>query len=310
MGLRQFMGFQARSSLDEKVISGLGAFLGILSVFIFTDWATDFELAISLLPSMGASAVLVLAVPHGTLSQPWPLLGGNLISALVGVTCASYIDNMYLAAGTAVGLSIMAMHLLRCIHPPGGATALIAVVGGEAIRDLGFSYIVLPTLANCLVIFTIAMAFNNLFPWRRYPSSLMRYDNSMYSPETSRIKVSHLQLAMETLDEVIDIAPEQVKYIVDKADEIMRSENAPAFKIVAGGYYTNGAPGQAWAVRQVIDISNHPNPSKKRVIYRTVDGAQKGSSATVLLFEFSDWAREVMTPAATKLRIDNKRDAA
>ena len=292
----QVAGVQARSSLDEKIISCLGAIMGISGVFYLTAWLTEFSFAMTLLPSMGATAVLVMAVPHGTLSQPWPVLGGHLISALLGVLCAQYLGNMYLAAGCAVGLAILAMHVLRCIHPPGGATALIPIIGGDYARNLGFDFLLLPTLVNCIFIILFALIFNNLFHWRRYPSSLMKYDNSMYSPETSRISVDHLQRAIETLDEIIDIEAKQIKYIVDKADEIMRAESQPAFKIAIGGLYTNGRSGQAWSVRRVIDISTHSNPAKKSVIYKTVDGANKGNSGSIGLHEFTDWAKEVMRP--------------
>lgn len=296
MGLQQFIGIQARSSVDEKIIASIGAILSICAVFFVSDWLTNGTLAMTLLPSMGASAVLLLAVPHGTLSQPWPLFGGHVLSAGAGVVCALTINNIYLAAGCSVGLAILTMHVLRCIHPPGGATALVAVVGGDAIHNLGFSFLLFPTLINCIIIFSFSIIFNNLFHWRRYPSSLMKYDKSMYSPETSKIHVRHIQLAMESLDEVIDIAPEQIKYIIDKADELMLSESQADFNIVIGGLYTNGAAGQAWSVRRVIDISNHSNPAKKMIMYKTVDGAGKGKNGSGLLYEFKDWAKEVMKP--------------
>ena len=298
MNIRQLVGVQARSSYTEKLISGLGAFLGIFSVFLVTDWLTNFETAIALLPSMGASAVLVMAVPHGMLSQPWPVVAGNTVSAAIGVAVSLLVDNSYVAAGLAVGLAIAAMHLLRCIHPPGGATALVPVLAGESVQ--GFGFVLIPTLANCLVILLIAVVFNNIFHWRRYPASLMKYDHSMYHPETYNISVSHIERAMETLDELIDIAPEQIKYIVDRADEIMLQDHDPGFKIRVGHYYTNGAPGRQWSVRQVIDISNHPGAADKRVIYRTVDGNQKGESGTVRLYEFKNWAKEPMLPASEK----------
>ncbi len=292
MNLRQIAGVQARSSYTEKLISGGGAFVAILSVFYITDWLTDFNLAIALLPSMGASAVLVMAVPHGMLSQPWPVVAGNTVSALMGVTVSLGVENSYVAASLAVGTAIAAMHFLRCIHPPGGATALVPILLGD--NALGFDFVFIPTLVNSLVILCIAVVFNNLFHWRRYPASLMTYDHSMYHPETYNISVKHIEQAMETLDELIDIAPEQIKYIVDRADEIMVKERDPGFKIRVGGYYTNGAAGRQWAVRQVIDISNHPGLAKKLVIYRTVEGSGKGESGTMRLYEFKTWAKEQM----------------
>ena len=82
MAASQFLGIQARSSLDEKIVASIGAVLSISAVFFITDWLTNYTLAMTLLPSMGASAVLLLAVPHGTLSQPWPLFGGNVLVSL------------------------------------------------------------------------------------------------------------------------------------------------------------------------------------------------------------------------------------
>lgn len=297
MNLRQFFGVQARSSWTEKLLSGVGALLAISTIFFVTDWLSGFEVAIALLPSMGASAVLVLAVPHGMLSQPWPVLAGNLVSAVIGVAVALTVEPAYLAAGLAVGLSIAAMHLLRCIHPPGGATALVPIIGGDAVQAMGYEFVLLPTLINCLVLLAVALAYNNCFSWRRYPASLVKYDHSMYHPETYNISSRHIRLAMETLDEVIDVSAEQIKYLLDKADEIMLSEQLPEFHILVGRYYTNGAAGRQWSVRQVIDISNHPNPARRVVIYRTVDGAFKGESGTVPLYEFRRWAKEQMRPA-------------
>jgi CBS-domain-containing membrane protein len=297
MKLNQALGIQARSSWAEKLISGCGALFAITSVYFLTDWLTEFDIAIALLPSMGATAVLVFAVPHGTLSQPWPVIGGNTISAFIGVVIALTVEPVYLAAGLAVGTSIATMHLLRCIHPPGGATALIPILGGEAIQAMGFEFVAIPTLVNCSVMVVIALLFNNLFYWRRYPASLMKYDHSMYHPETYDISAKHIQQAMETLDEVIDVTPDQIKYIVDKADEIMLESTQPLINIIPGGHYTNGAAGRQWSVRKVIDISNHPNPANKLVMYRTVDGALKGEHGTTRLYEFKWWAKEQMHPS-------------
>lgn len=296
MNIKQFSGIQTPASHTEKVVSALGAAISIALIYLISHWATDFQGAMVILPSMGASAVLIFAVPHGTLSQPWPLFGGNIISAVVGVTCAMHIGNIYLAAGLAVGLSIACMHMARCIHPPGGATALAAVIGGSSVAQLGYQYALLPTGLNCFVIFIVAMIFNNLFAWRRYPSSLMKYEKAMDNPETKGIFTRHIQQAMETLDEVVDIAPEQIKYIVDKADEIMRKELVADFQLEVGAFYTNGKPGLGWSVRQVIDTRPHEEPSKYLVIYRTVDGANKGQSDSITLIEFSQWASEKIKP--------------
>lgn len=296
MRFKQWIGIQASSSWLEKLVSGLGALLAISATFYCTDWFASVDVAMALLPSMGASAVLVFAVPHGMLSQPWPLLAGNLVSAVIGVSVALCVDAVYMASGLAVGLAIAAMHLLRCVHPPGGATALVAVIGGDAVRQAGYEFVLMPVLVNCLLLFVIALVYNNFFSWRRYPAALMKYDHSMYHPETYHISTLHIQQALETMDELIDVSAEQVKYLVDKADEIMQLEKMAGVAISIGCYYTNAAAGRRWSVRQVLDISNHPNPARRKVMYRTVDGSCRGESGTVSLYEFQRWAREQMRP--------------
>jgi CBS-domain-containing membrane protein len=158
----------------DKLLSIVGGLVGLSGVLLISEDTLGLHGSSALVASMGASAVLLFAVPHGPLSQPWPLLGGHLLSAAVGVACAKLIAQPLLAAPTAVALAIGVMHYLRCIHPPGGATALSAVVGGEAVHRLGFEYLLTPVLINVLVILLVAVVFNYAFPWRRYPSALLR----------------------------------------------------------------------------------------------------------------------------------------
>jgi CBS domain-containing membrane protein len=156
----------------ERLLSGVAGLLAIL----LTTWVTRHFVGTAPLPfilaSMGASAVLLLGTPHSPLSQPWPFAGGHLISALIGITCAMLIPNMYVAAGLAVGLSIVAMYYLRCLHPPGGATALLAVIGDQRIHALGYHLVTMPILINVVIMLSLAAALNNLIPGRRYPIAL------------------------------------------------------------------------------------------------------------------------------------------
>ena len=156
-------------SLTEKVISAVAGFLGILALFLicqrFVGPATPVLVA-----SMGASAVLVFAVPHAPLSQPWPVLGGHIVPAVIGVTCAAVLGHGAVAAASAVGLAILAMHQFKFIHPPGGATALTAVIGGEAVTSLGYRFVLAPVALNAVLLVALAATVNSLFPWRRYPA--------------------------------------------------------------------------------------------------------------------------------------------
>lgn len=154
----------------EKWLSLSGGLAGMLGVLLISEAQLGLAGSAGLVASMGASAVLLFAVPHGPLSQPWPVFGGHLVSAIVGVACAQIFTQPLLAAGFAVALAIGAMAYTRCIHPPGGATALTAVTGGEAVHSLGFQYVITPVMLNAITILLVAILFNYLFPWRRYPA--------------------------------------------------------------------------------------------------------------------------------------------
>ncbi len=166
----------------EKLISGQGAMLSLVLVYFISHWYLESYSGALMVASMGATAVLLFAVPYGALSQPWAVLVGHMVSGAIGVTCQLLLPESPLTPALAVGLAVAAMHYLRCIHPPGGATALTAVVGGDAIHALGYTYLLTPVLLNLLTpvllnllcMLSVAFLFNGLFHWRRYPTVLAR----------------------------------------------------------------------------------------------------------------------------------------
>lgn len=163
----------------ERLRGCCGAFFGILATGIvcrsMVGATSDLPLLVA---PMGASAVLLFAAPASPLAQPWSVLGGNVVAALVGVACAQWIGAagvgfagigpVALAAAVAVCGAIAAMMTLRCLHPPGGAVALMAVLGGPSIQAEGFRYALLPVGLNALILLVIALVFNNATR-RRYP---------------------------------------------------------------------------------------------------------------------------------------------
>jgi len=154
----------ATSLLSHRgiVISTIGAFTAILFVSIVSSLflnGTELPLIIA---SMGASAVILFAVSSSPMAQPWPLVGGHLVSAIIGVSCYKFVPNILLAAPLAVALAITAMLYLRCLHPPGGATALIAVIGGESIHTLGFQFIIIPVALNTVIMLSVSLLFGLL----------------------------------------------------------------------------------------------------------------------------------------------------
>jgi CBS-domain-containing membrane protein len=156
-------------SPKENVWSFLGAFFGIgLIAYIQRDLLPTESLF--LIGSFGASAVLIYGAIQSPLAQPRNVVGGHVFSALVGVTIQlTFPDILWLKASTAVGLSIVLMQMTKTLHPPGGATALIAVIGSEKIKSLGYLYVISPVLSGCLVLLLIALIFNNATTHRSYP---------------------------------------------------------------------------------------------------------------------------------------------
>lgn len=155
----------------ERFRACCGALIGIFFTAIVCRFLLGTSAGLPLLIApMGASAVLLFALPASPLAQPWSILGGNMISAAVGVTCAYWIGDSTLAAAVAVAGAIGAMFSLRCLHPPGGAIALAAVLGGPVINAQGYHFVWSPVGLNSLMLLLIALLFNNATR-RSYPHS-------------------------------------------------------------------------------------------------------------------------------------------
>jgi CBS domain-containing membrane protein len=298
--LRLFMAIEPESiSNAEKLVASLGGVIGITLIAIISFQVTGASGAALIVPSMGASAVLVFAVPHGKLSQPWALIGGNLISAIAGVTCYKLIPDTFLAAGVAVGLAIGLMHVFNCIHPPGGATALAAVIGGPAINSLGYGYVLTPILLNVSIIFIVAIAFNNLFPWRRYPGAvMMRFTDKNQQPatadQTNLIDKRAIEKAITDMDLVMDITVEDLQRVIKLSLQHAMHQHMSTQQIQLNHFYTNGRHGPQWSVRRIIDESASSDPKKDMVIFRVVEGDRFNTADSCSREEFANWAaREV-----------------
>jgi CBS-domain-containing membrane protein len=154
----------------ELVWSWIGSAIGIgLCGYLSSRFFEPRDLTL-LIGSFGASAVLVYGAVKSPLAQPRNLLGGHVLSGLVGVACwQMFGDTVWLAAALAVSLAIVVMLATKTLHPPGGATALIAVVGGQKIHELGFLYAFIPAGAGALVLLIVGLVVNNLSKNRKYP---------------------------------------------------------------------------------------------------------------------------------------------
>lgn len=156
---------------EEHFWSFVGAFVGIGLIAFFQShflWETE---NVFLIGSFGASSVLVYGAIQSPLAQPRNLIGGHVVSAIIGVTIYKLVpDIIWVSAPLAVALSIVAMQYTKTLHPPGGATALIAIIGTGKIKELGYFYVISPVLTGTLILFVTALFFNNLTPKRKYPA--------------------------------------------------------------------------------------------------------------------------------------------
>ncbi|MFT7007666.1 MAG: CBS domain-containing membrane protein [Colwellia sp.] len=241
--------------------------------------------------SIAATSVLVFSVPHGALSQPWPVVAGHIFSALVGVLCWKFLgNNVLLAAAVSVSLSVFIMSYFRCIHPPGGATALGAVLGGDAIHDLGFSYILVPTLLNCVIILIAAIILNYPFRWRRYPSHVYfkHHGEGKVSPgdRENEITIEDFMKSVNEHGSFIDITDEGWIEIFENAKRHAELDIEHPTQIESGLAYSNGKIGKKWEIRKISLIGN-----KNIVKFIILTGSNAGLYGNCTIKEFVNWAK-------------------
>lgn len=145
-------------SKPELVVSIIGAMVSTLLATFFSNTVLSAEGTQIILASTGASAILIFGMPHMAASQPWNIVGGHLVSAFVGVSCYYLIPIDILAASATIPLAMLAMHVLHCMHPPGGATAITAVIGGESVHELSYAFLVVPVFFNAIILLSIAIS--------------------------------------------------------------------------------------------------------------------------------------------------------
>lgn len=156
----------------EHLFTFLGSFTGIGLIGLLNSRHLKAHDNIFLVASFGASSVLIYGIINSPFSQPRNLLGGHLISAIVGVTIHKFIPvELWLSCAISVSLSIVLMQITKTLHPPGGATALIANMGSEKIQSLGYLYVLSPVLSGVLILLCVALVFNNLTDHRNYPAN-------------------------------------------------------------------------------------------------------------------------------------------
>ena len=298
----------------ERLVSGLGGFCAIYLVLALERGLLGDLGAALLVASMGASAVLLFAVPHGTLSQPWAVLVGHTVSAAIGVAVARVVPDAFLAAALAVGLAILAMHYLRAIHPPGGATALTAVIGGPQVQALGFGFVVMPVLFNAVILVAAAVAFNAAFAWRRYPVAWGRR-NLNSRPVASPAGPSHADFveALRRIGTFVDISEEEFVRLTELAKASSDERRLKPDAIRVGGFYSNGGVRAGWGGRLGVEGGRGGGGGESRlgdrggaegnVIWRVVAGRDRNATGLSSRRDLAAWAAyEVVRSESTWVR--------
>ncbi|WP_051710979.1 HPP family protein [Andreprevotia chitinilytica] len=204
----------------ERLLSALGGAFALLAITLITHAFVPGSAAAIIVGSMGASAVIVFGLPTSPLGQPWSLVGGHLISAIAGVACQQLLPGSLFTPALAVGLALALMMGLRCVHPPGGATALTAVIGGPAVTALGFSFVLLPVALNVFIMLLAGLVANNLLPGRRYPAvppSPPQHTRDPASSERGGVNTSLLEQVLADQPHLLDLGTAELEVVVRRA---------------------------------------------------------------------------------------------
>lgn len=212
-------------SIKAKLLSLLACFCSIFFIALITKIISPWPGYPMIVASMGASAIILFFIPGSPLAQPWPFVGGQILSAGVGVACALHITEISAAAATAVGGSVLVMLLLRCLHPPAAATSLTPLMAGASITSLGYSFVLVPVAVNVFTMLILAIIINRWVMDRPYPSVLLvkKQKNQRHSVIAPSHQVGFseqdISLALKQADVFIDMTHAELGHLLSQAEK-------------------------------------------------------------------------------------------
>ncbi len=222
MNISQFIRFvivdPVNLSLKGKFLSVIASFSAILIVALVTQQLSIAAAYPILVASMGASAVILFIIPHSPLAQPWPFVGGQLVSAIIGVACVQWFADTAIASACAVGGSILAMLLLRCLHPPGAATAMAPILAGDPISSLGYGFVLMPVGLNVIIMLVMAVAINRWLLRHDYPITPGDKNSIVKPTQQTGISDQDLKLALQNMDTFMDVSPGDLRKLLTDAE--------------------------------------------------------------------------------------------
>ncbi len=211
-------------NIKEKLGAVLSCFVAIFIVAIVTRFFVDAIVFPLLVASMGASAVILFIIPSSPLAQPWPFAGGQLCSAVVGVLCAQFIPETAISAACAAGGSVLVMLLLRCLHPPGSATALAPVLADAPLTSLGFDFVLIPVAINVMIMLLLSLLINRGIMRREYPNYCLPKKNIQDQERSALtllqpISEDDLCAALNESDTFIDVTSFEIRKLLFQAEK-------------------------------------------------------------------------------------------
>jgi len=208
-------------SIAEKFRSAAAAMFSILLLGEVLHFLPDGGHPLMLFASMAAASVLLYAVPHSPMAQPWPLLVGNLLSGAVGWLCSMLIPDPVIAAACAVGLSILVMHLTHSLTPPGASTAMIMVFAPQ-LQHYGWLWAAATVMANAVLSLLLALVINNLIHAGRYPVRHHHLPQPSAAALAGELAAEDVEWALGEMEGVIDVDKEDLLEIYRLASEHAR----------------------------------------------------------------------------------------
>lgn len=303
--LHLFVPILAGATLRDRLIACLGALISIALTGFICGWILGYARNIPLIVApMGASAVLLFAIPASPLAQPWPIIAGNTVSALFGVIVAQTIHDPILAIGVGVSLAIAAMSVTRSLHPPGGAMALTVIVGGPAVSASGFLFPFIPVMLNSVVLVALGIAFHR-FSRRAYPHVTATAPSNTHRTQDppaevrAGIQPADVDAALAMLDETFDIDRRDL-------DRLLRQVELQALVRLHGDLLCSDIMS-----RDVISVGNEEDPRRAQFLLldhniRSLpvvdgDGRLQGSIGLREIVDAAGPIGQVMSQAATAL---------
>ncbi|MBI6940213.1 HPP family protein [Pseudomonas putida] len=197
--------------------AGIGALLGLFLAGWLTSMAYGPSIALHLLGPLAASAVLVFAVHSGPLAQPWPVVGSYALAGAVGLAMREGFGPELWVAAAALGLSLLVMCLLRCLHPPGGGVAVSAVLADSGLTAMG-DHLLEPVLLNALILVTVAVLYNRMtdvrYPKGVAPRKDLHHTHDPLPSQRVGISGADLDQALEELGEFVDVTRDELERII------------------------------------------------------------------------------------------------